>query len=244
MTSRFETPFDGNLTLEYEFDNCLTRLINHFQEDFDKIAPAFRQYLYFLSYMYPQQFKAINIEEYSPSVCQARYSHICKKNTEKPPASKAESKRKALQNEREWTTIGDHKPSDHNIFEHSLQQEFQKIYDKVRSSLPTIDDNEYNSEEVEEIFKTNMPPPSEFEKNLFSKDDFWNMHEYASSKESMNEKIMDSSSVDYFSHEETPISEPKKKTQQQPPRPIKTPRLRKERLSRVIEHSDDEISDD
>jgi hypothetical protein len=70
------------------------------------------------------------------------------------------------------------------------------------------------------------------------------MHGYPNSKEVMNEKIMDSSNLGYFSHDESPSFELKKKTKQQSPSSIKTPRLRRERLSRVIGHSDDEISDD
>src|SRR5690606_2061884 len=66
------------------------------------------------------------------------------------------------------------RPSGFNIFERSLKEEFEQLYEEVRSSLPSVpidvedsDEDDDDDDEEIEIFKSNLPPPTEFELKYF-----------------------------------------------------------------------------
>jgi hypothetical protein len=67
-------------------------------------------------------------------------------------------------------------PSNFSIFD-SDRVKIHEIYDQVRSSLPSTEEELDVPED--EIFKFNIPEETEFEKKLYSEVDFWKMHEHS-----------------------------------------------------------------
>lgn len=61
---------------------------------------------------------------------------------------------------------GDNHPSGFSIFKDSLKDDIDKIYSSVKDNIPKIEsDNEEEDDELE-IYKTNLPPPTEFENSI------------------------------------------------------------------------------
>ncbi|KAL9644496.1 hypothetical protein ABK040_009360 [Willaertia magna] len=136
-----------------EMNDMLVRLVHFYQFDFENVAKAFQKYLVFLKTIYQKELGYIDHTMFTSNICRARY---------------------ALLDWKKYSFVSSSKSEEPVQTKKTLKDHYSSMYKEVNKSLPTIEEQ---ASDDETIFQSNLPPPTEFEQQLFKSDvDFWGMH--------------------------------------------------------------------
>ncbi|KAG2382860.1 hypothetical protein C9374_004827 [Naegleria lovaniensis] len=153
-----------------EMNDQLVRLVQHHQFDFEKVSISFQKFVQFLKTLYVRELEHVDSSIFNADICRARYALLDWNQWSfvTPPASVSFEK----------PSLKAPAQSPNHKFKENKKKQVEKVrikyaqmHKEVNNTLPSIDDQDSDEEN---IFFSNLPPATEFEKQLFSKDvDFW-----------------------------------------------------------------------
>nr|CAG4715874.1 unnamed protein product [Naegleria fowleri] len=157
-----------------EMNDQLVRLVNHHQFDFEMVSVSFQKFVQFLKTLYVKELEHVDASIFNADICRARYALLDWNQWSFVTSSSSE---KSQTNQSQSTPSRVVQSPTHKFKESKKKQveklrvKYAQMNKEVNDSLPSIEDQDSDEEN---IFFSNLPPATEFEKQLFSKDvDFW-----------------------------------------------------------------------